>query len=86
MISDLLLNSDLWKLLLRYMRRGNLRDFYLHAALKAIKQDVAALNPTALPDKVFFTQIVDAIHTQLSHIRDLKRYKEKVLIQSWKVD
>eukprot|EP00974_Lingulodinium_polyedra_P128284 11205463-Lingulodinium_polyedra.AAC.1 len=78
-IPTLLKNLELWLLLLKHMKTGRMRDIYFVNAIQHTMETIGDVNqaPTPMPDSLFVTWLVKAVHMQFSHIRELKQYQKR---------
>ena len=74
---DLIANADLMKILLKYMPCSKCRDAYLVRAIEDIMSRVKNVNSKSLLDPLFVTGLVRSLHLQLTHLRDMKRYRPR---------
>ena len=76
MIDSLLGNTTLWKIFLRAMPKCKVKDSYLIYISQNINSSVK-VNNSDMSDELFFLWWCKAVHVQLTHLRELKRYPDR---------
>ena len=73
-LGDIIANSELWRILLKHMPHAKCRDMYLLRAFESIMGRIKHVNTKDFPDALFLTWLVRCCHSQLTHLREVKRY------------
>ena len=76
-IETLLKNHDLWTMILGFMPQAKVRDTYVIAAIGKAMNKFSFVNTTSYPDDLFRSWLAGCIHVQVSHLRNLKRYRAR---------
>ena len=77
LLPDIVNNVDLLEIVLEKMPHAKMKDRYFLKALQTCLEEIRNVNESDLPDDIFKTWVVKALHMQVSHLRNLKQYSER---------
>ena len=61
-IEDLLVNSKLWVIFLKYMPQGKVRDMYVAQVIQSCMANIHGVNTSKYPSSLFVTWFTKAVH------------------------
>ena len=73
-VTDLIKNSDLLKIFLKYFNTGRMRDSYVEKIMRELLHKFPWMNNTKYDNNLFLVWFKRCCHLQISHLRCLKMY------------
>ena len=70
-------NAELLGLVLTVMPMGKIKDSYFKTALQTCMGELNKVNESTWPDDLSRDWVARAIHLQISHVRNLKKYRAR---------
>lgn len=77
-LTSLLLNEKLWKLLLIYFPTGKVRDSVIISALQAVIDEKPTVKHMDCDDELFCVWVAKRIHVQMGHLHDVCNYPKRL--------
>lgn len=77
-LTSLLLNAPLWKILLKYFRNAKMTDSIFIRVMQDVLKDKPDINTMKCDNELFCMWLSKRIHVQMGHLHDCKNYPQKV--------